>query len=304
MRCIRYRLILARRLFLVRVRTITFCQSMSLRSVPCCSYDSGVISSVLTMATFKSHFHNPGANLVGAVVSTFNGGCFIGAAAGGWCVTLRAHIPLRVLSQYTFRLNDKLGRRLAIQVRVSIHSGARAHAHEFSRSAASSGWWVLRYRRPRRRWDACSSVALWAGFQLGEWTHLRLTRYLMIVRASLLSMTVPLYNVSSTATRSRAGSSLSTCTCRPKSPHQKYVDLSWGSHNRCWALDLSCTPSTRGWFAFADMRLKCKLGRLRYPGMYCTAVASGRCETNKITTHISFFGTQFMSTVSRYTTCR
>ncbi|KAI0034200.1 general substrate transporter [Vararia minispora EC-137] len=60
------------------------------------SYDSGVISSVLTMKSFGRHFHQPNDNIVGAVVSTFNGGCFFGAAAGGW-------------------LNDRLGRRLSIQ---------------------------------------------------------------------------------------------------------------------------------------------------------------------------------------------
>ncbi|VDB92316.1 unnamed protein product [Peniophora sp. CBMAI 1063] len=60
-------------------------------------YDSGVISAVLTMSTFKDHFHNPGDSISAAVVSTFAGGCFLGAAAGSW-------------------LNDRLGRRLAIQI--------------------------------------------------------------------------------------------------------------------------------------------------------------------------------------------
>ncbi|KAA1467691.1 general substrate transporter [Dentipellis sp. KUC8613] len=60
-------------------------------------YDSGIIASVLTFDSFNDHFNNPSDSLTGAVVSTFNGGCFFGAAAGGW-------------------LNDKLGRKRSIQI--------------------------------------------------------------------------------------------------------------------------------------------------------------------------------------------
>ncbi|KAI0067207.1 general substrate transporter [Artomyces pyxidatus] len=57
----------------------------------------GIIASVLTFDAFKSHFNNPSPSLTGAVVSTFNGGCFFGALAAGW-------------------LNDKLGRKRTVQV--------------------------------------------------------------------------------------------------------------------------------------------------------------------------------------------
>lgn len=62
-------------------------------------YDSGIISSVITLEHFLDHFHQPNSNtnLIGAVVSTFTGGCFIGAAVSGW-------------------LNDKYGRKRTAQI--------------------------------------------------------------------------------------------------------------------------------------------------------------------------------------------
>ncbi|CAE6361008.1 unnamed protein product [Rhizoctonia solani] len=46
-------------------------------------YDSGVITNVLENKYFLSYF-NPSEDLVGAVVSTLAGGCFIGAASAAW----------------------------------------------------------------------------------------------------------------------------------------------------------------------------------------------------------------------------
>ncbi|TDL20783.1 sugar transporter [Rickenella mellea] len=60
-------------------------------------YDSGIISSVITLDKFQEFFHNPNPSLIGAVVSTFTGGCFFGAAAGGYW-------------------NDKFGRKRTIQI--------------------------------------------------------------------------------------------------------------------------------------------------------------------------------------------
>ncbi|EMD33912.1 hypothetical protein CERSUDRAFT_117444 [Gelatoporia subvermispora B] len=62
-------------------------------------YDSGIISSVITFPHFMSFVNNPGnyASLSGAVVSTFTGGCFFGAATGGWS-------------------NDRFGRKRTIQI--------------------------------------------------------------------------------------------------------------------------------------------------------------------------------------------
>ncbi|KAJ7224848.1 general substrate transporter [Mycena haematopus] len=52
-------------------------------------YDSGIIGSVVSkqFAYFQTYFHNPGPNIVGAIVSTFAGGCFFGAAAAGSLAT-------------------------------------------------------------------------------------------------------------------------------------------------------------------------------------------------------------------------
>ncbi|KAL0954801.1 hypothetical protein HGRIS_003748 [Hohenbuehelia grisea] len=59
-------------------------------------YDSGIIASVITMPRYAHHFtDNPG--IKGAVVSTFNGGCFFGALGASW-------------------INDKLGRKRSIQI--------------------------------------------------------------------------------------------------------------------------------------------------------------------------------------------
>ncbi|EJD07134.1 sugar transporter [Fomitiporia mediterranea MF3/22] len=60
-------------------------------------YDSGIIASVITMSHFKNFFHNPASPMIGAVVSTFTGGCFFGAAASGWW-------------------NDRFGRKRTIQI--------------------------------------------------------------------------------------------------------------------------------------------------------------------------------------------
>ncbi|EKM78126.1 hypothetical protein AGABI1DRAFT_114945 [Agaricus bisporus var. burnettii JB137-S8] len=58
--------------------------------------DSGVIASVITMKHYNARFTSD-ASIQGAVVSTFNGGCFIGAAFAGW-------------------FNDKWGRKRSIQI--------------------------------------------------------------------------------------------------------------------------------------------------------------------------------------------
>ncbi|RDX57036.1 general substrate transporter [Lentinus brumalis] len=62
-------------------------------------YDSGIIASIITFDSFKSFISNPGSydSLSGAVVSTFTGGCFLGAALAGWT-------------------NDKLGRIRTVQI--------------------------------------------------------------------------------------------------------------------------------------------------------------------------------------------
>ncbi|KAJ3755671.1 sugar transporter [Lentinula raphanica] len=60
----------------------------------------GIIASVLTMSRFEARFSaNP--SIQGAIVSTFSGGCFFGAAIAGW-------------------LNDKYGRKRTIQFGSSI----------------------------------------------------------------------------------------------------------------------------------------------------------------------------------------
>ncbi|KAF7337060.1 High-affinity glucose transporter [Mycena venus] len=52
-------------------------------------YDSGVIGSVVSKQfdQFQTFFHNPGPDIVGAIVSTFAGGCFFGAATAGSLAT-------------------------------------------------------------------------------------------------------------------------------------------------------------------------------------------------------------------------
>ncbi|KAF8556197.1 sugar transporter [Imleria badia] len=60
-------------------------------------YDSGIISSVKTLDQFTTFFHNPSNAMIGAVVSTFNGGCFFGAMGAAWT-------------------NDKWGRKRSIQI--------------------------------------------------------------------------------------------------------------------------------------------------------------------------------------------
>ncbi|KAF8121805.1 sugar transporter [Boletus edulis] len=57
---------------------------------------SGIIASVITLDRFTSFFHNPSPAIIGAVVSTFNGGCFFGAMGAAWT-------------------NDKWGRKRTIQ---------------------------------------------------------------------------------------------------------------------------------------------------------------------------------------------
>ncbi|KAF8440307.1 sugar transporter [Boletus edulis BED1] len=57
---------------------------------------AGIIASVITLDRFTSFFHNPSPAIIGAVVSTFNGGCFFGAMGAAWT-------------------NDKWGRKRTIQ---------------------------------------------------------------------------------------------------------------------------------------------------------------------------------------------
>ncbi|RDB25726.1 High-affinity glucose transporter [Hypsizygus marmoreus] len=59
-------------------------------------YDSGIIASVITMERYLARFGND-PSIRGAVVSTFNGGCFFGAMGAGWA-------------------NDKFGRKRTIPI--------------------------------------------------------------------------------------------------------------------------------------------------------------------------------------------
>ncbi|GLB40553.1 putative general substrate transporter [Lyophyllum shimeji] len=59
-------------------------------------YDSGIIASVITMERYLARFGND-PSIKGAVVSTFNGGCFFGAMGAGWA-------------------NDRFGRKRTIQI--------------------------------------------------------------------------------------------------------------------------------------------------------------------------------------------
>ncbi|KAJ8074284.1 hypothetical protein PM082_012594 [Marasmius tenuissimus] len=56
----------------------------------------GIIGTVLALPTFEDKFGKD-ADIQGAIVSTFNGGCFFGAAAAGW-------------------FNDRFGRKISIQI--------------------------------------------------------------------------------------------------------------------------------------------------------------------------------------------
>ncbi|KZT07730.1 general substrate transporter [Laetiporus sulphureus 93-53] len=66
-------------------------------------YDSGIISSVISFSQFEDFVNDPGnySSLSGAVVSTFTGGCFFGAAVAGWT-------------------NDRIGRKLSIQLGATV----------------------------------------------------------------------------------------------------------------------------------------------------------------------------------------
>jgi len=59
-------------------------------------YDSGIIASVITMERYLSRFGDDPSKK-GAVVSTFNGGCFFGTLGAGWA-------------------NDRFGRKRTIQI--------------------------------------------------------------------------------------------------------------------------------------------------------------------------------------------
>lgn len=56
---------------------------------------SGIIASVITFPTFKGFVGHPNNydSLSGAVVSSFTGGCFLGAALAGWCVYVLLERP-------------------------------------------------------------------------------------------------------------------------------------------------------------------------------------------------------------------
>ncbi|KAG9102692.1 hypothetical protein FRC06_001439 [Ceratobasidium sp. 370] len=66
-------------------------------------YDSGIIGSVISPNFVKFHefFHNPDDQILGAVVSTFAGGCFFGAMVAGW-------------------LADRVGRKRTIQIGSTV----------------------------------------------------------------------------------------------------------------------------------------------------------------------------------------
>jgi sugar porter (SP) family MFS transporter len=66
-------------------------------------YDSGIIGSVISSGYthFHEYFDHPDANLTGAIVSTFAGGCFFGAMAAGW-------------------LADHVGRKRTIQIGAAV----------------------------------------------------------------------------------------------------------------------------------------------------------------------------------------
>ena len=94
---------------------------------------SGIIASVLTFDNFKAHFNNPKPSLTGAVVSTFNGGCFFGAMLGGWFVLFPD--ADRTIHTRSHRLADKLGRKRTIQVnslvyRFTVHCVENGHRLE------------------------------------------------------------------------------------------------------------------------------------------------------------------------------
>lgn len=66
-------------------------------------YDSGIIGSVISpnFKKFHEYFNNPDDSILGAVVSTFAGGCFFGAMSAGW-------------------LADRIGRKRTIQVGSAV----------------------------------------------------------------------------------------------------------------------------------------------------------------------------------------
>ncbi|KAG5340901.1 hypothetical protein C0989_012653 [Termitomyces sp. Mn162] len=75
------------------------------------------------MDHYKAHFTNK-STIQGAVVSTFNGGCFFGALGAGWYAT--APVLLTFTASQENRLNDRLGRKRTIQIGCvfSIWGGA------------------------------------------------------------------------------------------------------------------------------------------------------------------------------------
>ena len=74
-----------------------FCAAFATTGSLIWGYDSGIISTTLAQPTFFPYFNNPSKNMIGAIVSTYSGGCGIGNIAGGY-------------------LGDRLGRKKTIWV--------------------------------------------------------------------------------------------------------------------------------------------------------------------------------------------
>ena len=75
---------------------------------------SGIIASVITFPAFKNFVGHPDNydSLSGAVVSSFTGGCFLGAALAGWYVIFLITISARQLTIWLYQ-----GRMIVLVVR-------------------------------------------------------------------------------------------------------------------------------------------------------------------------------------------